>query len=138
MGPEVVMWVMAGLFGLLIGFILLLGIFYPGSGADQLDWRPTRSPETEAQNEVDDVDQMLAGLNARRRARGDAELTEAGLNAQVHDDLRLQAEMRDKTMLEAEMVQLLEARNERRRKRGLPDMTLEEMRASLDVPPGPR
>jgi hypothetical protein len=39
-------------------------------------------------------------------------------------------------MLDQEMQQLLDARNERRRKRGLPEMTLEELRASLDVPPG--
>ena len=30
---------------LLLVALLLLGRFYPGSGARQLDWRPTRSPE---------------------------------------------------------------------------------------------
>jgi hypothetical protein len=133
-GPEIVMWVMAGIFAFLIGFILLLGIFYPGSGADQLDWKPTRSPEVEAQNEVDDVAQMLAATNARRRARGAPELTEDGLNSQVHEELRLQAEMREQHLAEAEMQQLLDARNERRRKKGLPEMTLEELRESLDLP----
>jgi hypothetical protein len=133
-GPEIVMWVMAGIFAFLILFILLLGIFYPGSGADQLDWKPTRSPEVEAQNEIDDVAQMLAATNARRRARGASELTEAGLNSQVHEELRLQAEMREQHLVEAEMQQLLDARNERRRKKGLPAMTLEELRESLDLP----
>jgi len=35
-----------------------------------LDWKPTRSPEVEAQNELDDIDQMLAAQNAMRRKRG--------------------------------------------------------------------
>lgn len=135
MGGEIFVWVMVGIFGLLIVMILLLGIFYPGSGAEQLDWKPTRSPEVEAQNEVDDIAQMLEAANARRRKRGAAELTEEGMNARVHEELRLQAEMRDKTLLDQEMQQLLDARNARRRKKGLPDMTLDELRASLDVQP---
>ena len=135
MGGEIFVWVMVGIFGLLFAMVILLGIFYPGSGADQLDWKPTRSPEVEAQNEEDDIAQMLEAANARRRKRGDAELTEEGMNARVHEELRLQAEMRDRKVLDQEMEQLLEARNARRRKRGLPEMTLDEFRASLDVPP---
>jgi hypothetical protein len=53
----------------LVVFVLLLGRFYPGSGAEQLDWRPTRSPEVEARNEADDVDQMRAAIEDLRRAR---------------------------------------------------------------------
>jgi hypothetical protein len=135
MGGEIFVWVMVGIFGLLFVMVILLGIFYPGSGADQLDWKPTRSPEVEAQNEVDDIAQMLEAANARRRKRGDAELTEEGMNARVHEELRLQAEMRDRKVIDEEMLQLLDARNARRRKRGLPEMSLEEFRASLDVPP---
>jgi hypothetical protein len=55
----------AGLVG-----ILLAARLHPGSGADVLDWKPTRSPEVEAQNELDDVDQMLAAQNELRRKRG--------------------------------------------------------------------
>ena len=128
-------WVMVGLFGFLFVLVILLGLFYPGSGADQVDWKPTRSPEVEAQNEVDDIAQMLEAANARRRKRGAAELTEEGMNARVHEELRLQAEMRDRKVLDEEMLQLLDARNARRRKKGLPEMSLEEFRASLDVPP---
>ena len=135
MGGEIFVWVMVGIFGLLFLMVILLGIFYPGSGAEQLDWKPTRSPEVEAQNEVDDIAQMLEAANARRRKRGDAELTEEGMNARVHEELRLQAEMRDRKVVDEEMLQLLDARNARRRKRGLPEMSLEEFRASLDVPP---
>ena len=116
-------------------FILLLGLFYPGSGADQLDWRPTRSPEVEAQNEEDDIDQMLEAANARRRKRGDAELTEAQMYARVHEERELQARMReDHGVHDTELEGLLATRNERRRAKGLPEMSLEELRRSLDVP----
>jgi len=138
MGGQIFVWVMVGIFVFLFVFVILLGIFYPGSGAEQLNWRPTSSPEVEAQNEVDDVAQMLEAANRRRRARGAEELTEAGLNARVHEDLAFQAQLRDRNLLETEMQQLLDARNERRRRRGLPEMTLDELRASLDVPPGAR
>ena len=135
MGGEIFVWVMVGLFVFLLIFILLLGVFYPGSGAEQLGWRPTRSPEVEAQNEVDDLDQMLEAANARRRRRGDPELTEAQMHARVHEEHRLQARMREDHLLEGELRQLLDARNQRRRQRGLPEMSLDELRASLDVPP---
>jgi hypothetical protein len=72
--------------GLLVAF-LLLGRFYPGSGAKQLDWRPTRSAEVELQNEIDDEAQLYEAINARRRARGEAELTEDAVRARVAEDL---------------------------------------------------
>jgi multisubunit Na+/H+ antiporter MnhC subunit len=53
----------------LVVAVVLLGLFYPGSGAEQLDWRPTRSAELEAANDVDDVDQMRAAIEEHRRAR---------------------------------------------------------------------
>ena len=127
--------VMVALFVALIVFILLLGWLYPGSGADQLRWRPTRSPEVEAQNEVDDIAQMLEATNERRRRRGEPDLTEEGITARVHSDKRELAKMREQHTLGLELEQVLEARNERRRKRGLPEMTLEELRESLGVPP---
>ena len=71
---------------LLLVALLLLGRFYPGSGAQQLDWRPTRSPEIEVQNEIDDMDQMREAVNRRRRARGEAELTEEHLRQRVAED----------------------------------------------------
>ena len=81
--------------GVLIGGILLHGRFYPGSGAEQLDWRPTRSPEVEAQNQIDDAVQMREAINAKRRRRGAPELTEEALEARVRDDLRARTDMRD-------------------------------------------
>jgi hypothetical protein len=67
----------------LIGIFLAIGRWYPGSGAEQVDWRPTRSPEVEAEREIDDVDQMIEAQNRRRRATGRAEVTEADIRAQV-------------------------------------------------------
>jgi hypothetical protein len=72
--------------GLLVAF-LLLGRFYPGSGAKQLNWRPTRSVEVEIQNEIDDEAQMREAINARRRARGQAELTGEDVRARVAEDV---------------------------------------------------
>jgi hypothetical protein len=68
----------AVMLGLAVAFVLALlalGRFYPGSGAEQLRWRPTRSPEVEAQNEVDDLEGLREAVNARRRRRGEPELT---------------------------------------------------------------
>ena len=134
-GGEITMLVMVGIFVAMIVFIILLGMFYPGSGAEQLDWKPTRSAEQEAANEVDDVAQMLEATNERRRRRGAPELTEEGITARVRRDKADIAKMRQQHTLELELEQVLEARNERRRKRGLPEMTLDELRESLGVPP---
>ena len=84
------------LFGLLVAFgiFLALGRWYPGSGAEQVDWRPTRSPEVEAELELDDVDQMLEAQNARRRASGRPERTEDDIRAQVAEDERWREELR--------------------------------------------
>jgi hypothetical protein len=56
-------------------FVLLLGVFSQRSARDYLDWKPTRSPEVEAQNEIDDVEQMIAAQNELRRRRGAPEIT---------------------------------------------------------------
>lgn len=135
------MWVMVGLFVFLLGFILLLGWLYPGSGAEQLNWKPTRSPEVEAENEVDDLTQMLEAANARRRRKGLDDLTEDALSERVRAHQREMDEFRAKQApegdLDAEMLSMLEARNTRRRRRGLPDMTLDELKASLGTPDPP-
>jgi hypothetical protein len=55
--------------------VLLLGVFSQRSARDYLDWKPTRSPEVEAQNEIDDVEQMIAAQNELRRRRGAPEIT---------------------------------------------------------------
>jgi hypothetical protein len=77
-----------------IAIFLAIGRWYPGSGAEQVDWRPTRSPEVEAELEIDDVDQMIEAQNAKRRASGRAEITEADIRAQVAADQRWREELR--------------------------------------------
>ena len=81
-------WVMIGIFVLFLGGIVLLGLYSPRSGADVLDWRPTRSPEAEGQNELDDVAQMLEASNALRRRRGAAERTEDEVADAIRADRR--------------------------------------------------
>lgn len=84
------------LFGglVMIGIFLAIGKWYPGSGAEQVDWRLTRSPEVEAELEIDDVDQMIEAQNRRRRASGRAEISEDDVRAQVAADERWRAELK--------------------------------------------
>ena len=72
--------------GLIVVILVLLARAYPGSGADLVDWKPTRSHELEAQLEVDEVQQMLAAQNEYRRRRGAPELTEDDANAMARED----------------------------------------------------
>lgn len=70
----------------IIGILMLIGHYYQGSSADLIDWKPTRSPEVEAQNELDDVRQMLEAQNEMRRRRGAAEVDEGALRAEVEEE----------------------------------------------------
>jgi len=130
-----------GMMAALIIFVLLLGRYHPRSGKDVLDWKPTRSPEVEVQNEIDDLDQMLEATNSRRRARGESELTEAGLRHQVADELkeanqRRERYLADNDLRDEDMRQMLDATNERRRRRGEAEVTEAEYRASVDAEQG--
>src|SRR4051812_15221139 len=79
-----------------------IGKYYPGSGAEQVDWRPTRSPELEAELELDDVDQMIEAQNERRRRTGRAEITEEQVAAQVQEDERWKRELLERYQRESE------------------------------------
>jgi len=135
--------IMTVVIGGLLVWVIFLGLYHPRSGADVLQWRPTRSPELEAQNEVDDLEQMLQAANDRRRARGDAELTEEMLQARVLEDRREQNELRAAYLaanddesegnVAADIAQMLARVNEGRRRRGEPEWSLAEYRARLDV-----
>lgn len=72
-----------GMIALIVGVLVLIGHYYPGSSADLVDWKPTRSPELEAQNEIDDVQQMLEAQNEMRRRRGVEERSEQELREEV-------------------------------------------------------
>jgi hypothetical protein len=75
---------------LILGIFLAIGKWYPGSGADVLDWKPTRSYEDEVQLEMDDVDQMIEAQNERRRRSGRPELTEDEVRSEVAAEEREQ------------------------------------------------
>lgn len=83
--------------GLLAFFVistLLLGIFSKRSALDILDWKPTRSPETEAQNDIDDIQQMIDAQNELRRRRGLPERDEEEIEASVRRHQEELAEQR--------------------------------------------
>ena len=71
---------------------LAIGKWYPGSGAEQVDWRPTRSYEDEIRLEMEDVDQMIEAQNVRRRADGRPELTEQQIRGEVEEEERWREE----------------------------------------------
>ena len=84
-----------GLLALLFVIIfVLVRAFDQNSVADIIDWKPTRSPEVEAQNEVDDVRQMIEAQNALRRKRGAKEITEADVQRQAQEDQAMRAKGR--------------------------------------------
>lgn len=130
------MIIMVGLVGGMLIALILLGLFYPGSGADQVNWKPTRSVETEVQNEIDDLDQMLEAANAKRRARGAAELTQEGIHARVAEGRRVADAHREAYLGDVEIAQMLEVKNERRARRGLAPLTADDYRAQLETERG--
>jgi hypothetical protein len=81
--------------GLLVLLFLILVVlaraFESSSVAEIIDWKPTRSPEVEAQNEIDDVRQMIEAQNALRRKRGAEEITEADVQRQAMEDQHVRA-----------------------------------------------
>ena len=78
--------VFGGTLAFFVILVLLLGMFSKRSARDILDWKPTRSPEVEAQNELDDVEQMIAAQNELKRRRGAPEISEEEIEARVRED----------------------------------------------------
>src|SRR5690349_14548817 len=64
-----------GLVALIVGVLVVLARAYPGSGADLVDWKPTRSYEDEARLESEDIQQMIEAQNEMRRRRGKRDVT---------------------------------------------------------------
>jgi hypothetical protein len=75
--------VFGGLLAFFVVAVLLLGVYSKRSPREYLDWKPTRSPEVEAQNELDDVAQMIAAQNEMKRRRGAPEITEEEIEERV-------------------------------------------------------
>jgi hypothetical protein len=83
-----------GMVGFIILVLVLLARAYPGSGADLVDWRPTRSYEDEARLESEDVQQMIEAQNEMRRRRGKPDLTAADASRMARDDERIRERQR--------------------------------------------
>jgi hypothetical protein len=86
-----------GMIAFLVGVLVIVGRMYPGSDADLVDWRPTRSPEVEVQNEIDDIRQMMEAQNEMRRRRGAPEMTEEELHRSVAEDERIRQLLRGRS-----------------------------------------
>ena len=84
-----------GFVALVVVVLVLLARAYPGSGADLVDWRPSRSYEDEAMLELEDVQQMIDAQNAYRRKRGARELTEADAQAMAREDEEVRRRWRE-------------------------------------------
>jgi hypothetical protein len=78
--------VFGGMLAFFVVTVLLLGVYSQRSPREYLDWKPTRSPEAEAENELDDIAQMIAAQNELKRRRGAAEITEEEIEARVRED----------------------------------------------------
>jgi hypothetical protein len=83
-----------GMVALIVLLLVLLARAYPGSGADLVDWKPTRSPELEAELEIEDVQQMIEAQNEMRRRRGADDVTEADVNRWVEEDEKVRERTR--------------------------------------------
>lgn len=80
-----------GMVAFIVAVLVLLARSYPGSGADLVDWRPTRDYETELELEQDDIAQMIAAQNEYRRHRGARELTVRDAERMGREDQRVRA-----------------------------------------------
>lgn len=116
--------------GLIAGilFFWLLGKYYPGSGLEQLGLKSAQEIiETREALDAEDLEQMLAAHNARRRKRGEPDVTVAELEQRVMEDVGEQRRRQQEYLAERELDQLLEATNARRRARGLPERSREDV-----------
>jgi hypothetical protein len=66
----------------------LLGRYYPGSGLEQLGQKSARElVERREALEAEDLDELVAARNARKRARGEPEVTADEVEARVRREL---------------------------------------------------
>lgn len=92
MGFELV--VVGGLLALFAVF-WAIGKYSSSTPAEFLDWKPTRSPETEIELELQDVQQMIEAQNERRRRDGRPLIDEDAYRNQVEMATREQREDAD-------------------------------------------
>ena len=120
--------VLLGAIAALVLWLWLLGRYFPGSGLEQVGLRPARQIIEERERlEAEDLDQMMAAHNARRRRRGEDEMTVADFELRVADDLRDQRRRSREYLADRDVEELLEVTNARRRARGLPERTRDDV-----------
>ncbi|MBV9796702.1 MAG: hypothetical protein JO039_01540 [Solirubrobacterales bacterium] len=110
-------------------FVWLVGKYYPGSGLEQLGLKSAREiMETREGLEAEDLEQMLAAHNARRRARGEPEVSASDYEHGVMRELHEARRRHEQDLADRELDELLAVTNTRRRQRGLPERTREQAR----------
>jgi hypothetical protein len=118
----------AGL-AILVLWVWILGRANQNRGMEPFGLRSARQiTEDREELEAEDLAQMLAAHNERRRRRGEADVTVADLERRVMEDVNEQRRRREVYLADRELDELLEATNARRRARGLPERTREEVR----------
>lgn len=123
--------VLGGLLALVL-WVLLLGRHASGDRVEPLGLRTARQiTEDREALEAEDLSQMLEAHNARRRRRGEREVTVEDLEMQVVNDFNEQQRRREELLADRELDQLLDATNARRRARGLPERTRDEVKAEF-------
>jgi hypothetical protein len=93
-GPMDFILLSLGSVGFIVLILVLLARAYPGSGADLVDWKPTRSYEDEARLETEDIQQMIEAQNEMRRRRGKADLTRADASRMAREDEEIRERQR--------------------------------------------
>jgi hypothetical protein len=123
----------------LVLWVWLLGKYYPGTGLEQVGLRSAREiTESRESLEAEDLTQMLEAHNARRRRRGEAEVTVADLELRVMNDFNEQRRRRESYLADRDLDELLETTNARRRARGLPERTREDVQREFGTGATPR
>lgn len=126
--------------GLLVGLVLVLivlGKKAPGSGLEQFGFKSAREViERQEALDAEDVAQMVAARNARRRARGEPEESLQEVEMRVMADMGEQQRRREAYLADRDLEQLLAATNARRRSKGLPERTREDLRREFGAGPG--
>jgi hypothetical protein len=112
----------------LVLWVWLLGRSNQNRGLEGMGLRSARQiTEDREALEAEDLTQMLEARNARRRRRGEEDMTLADVERRVAQDVSEQMRRSQEYLAERELDELLEATNARRRARGLPERTREDV-----------
>jgi hypothetical protein len=134
--------------GLLVGgvlWVILVGKFSSRKGLEEaMGWKSARDVmETREALDADDVNQMIAARNARRRARGEREVTLEEMEYKISQELREQrerserylTERREQELHDRDLQGLLEVTNAKRRARGEAERTRKQAQDEFGAGP---